>query len=100
METLEGRQSILAALKARQRRFQVILIRQGAHEEKFREVLELAASLGVPIRYVDSRELDALAHGASHGGIVAVCSPKPRATPDELLALVDSLAGPPLLLLL
>jgi 23S rRNA (guanosine2251-2'-O)-methyltransferase len=100
VETLEGRQSILAALKARQRRFQVILIRQGAHAEKFREVLDLAASLRVPTRYVDSRELDALAHGSSHGGIVAVCSPKPRAAPDELLALVDSLAGPPLLLLL
>jgi 23S rRNA (guanosine2251-2'-O)-methyltransferase len=100
MEHLEGRQSVLAALRARQRKFQVILIRQGTHEEKIRDVLELAAELAVPIRYVESRELDALAHGSSHGGVVALCIAKPRATPAQLLELVRSLSTPPLLLLL
>ena len=33
MEHLEGRQSVLAALAARQRKFQVILISHGAHVE-------------------------------------------------------------------
>jgi len=42
MEHLEGKQSILAALEARQRRFDVILIRHGTHEEKIREVLDRA----------------------------------------------------------
>ena len=77
MEHLEGRHSIVAALKARQRRFQVILIAQGSHEDKLAELLATAASMNVPLRHVDRRELDALAHGASHGGVVAVCSAKP-----------------------
>ena len=42
MDQLEGRQSIVAALTARQRRFEVILVAHGAHEEKFADVLTLA----------------------------------------------------------
>jgi len=100
MEHLEGRQSVLAALKAGQRRFQEILIGHGSHEEKFEEVLELAAQRGVTVRRVDRRQLDSMAHGTTHGGMVAVCSPKQRLDGVGLLELVNSLAEPPLLLLL
>ncbi len=100
MEHLEGRQSVLAALQACQRRFQVILIRQGTHTERVADVLALAAQRGVPVRYVDRTELDARAHGASHGGVLAICSAKPRMTPEELYELVDRLRTPALLLLL
>ncbi|HEY7117762.1 MAG TPA: RNA methyltransferase [Tepidisphaeraceae bacterium] len=101
MEHLEGRQSVLAALRARQRRFQVILVRHGAHLERFQDVLDLARELNVPVKAVDRRELDAMAHGQTHGGIVALAGPKPRTSVDELLALVDGLrTSPPLLLLI
>ena len=36
------------------------------------EVIDLAAELGVPIKQVERRELDALAHGATHGGVLAI----------------------------
>ena len=101
MEHLEGRVSILAALRARQRRFQVILVRHGLHEGNVRDVLDLAGELAVPTRTVDARELDALAHGATHGGLVAVVSPKPRTTVAQLRELLDALrSDAPLLLLL
>ena len=100
MEHLEGRQSVFAALKARHRKFQVILIRQGTHEEKVREILDTAAEMGVPIRHVDARELDALAHGSSHGGVIAICTAKPRADAAQLLEFLETITGPPLLLLL
>ncbi len=100
MEHLEGKQSVMAALRARQRRFQVILIRHDAHEEKVQDVIDLAAETGVPVRRVDGRDLDSLAHGASHGGVLAIASEKPRLTCDALLELVDRLRDPPLLLLL
>jgi tRNA G18 (ribose-2'-O)-methylase SpoU len=74
MEHLEGRESVVAALKAGERRFQVILIRQGMHAEKAADVLALAERRGVPVRRAESRELAAVAHGATHGGIVAICS--------------------------
>ncbi|MBV8781795.1 MAG: RNA methyltransferase [Phycisphaerae bacterium] len=100
MEHLEGRQSIVAALRARQRRFEVILMRHGLHADAMQEVVELAQSANVPIRQVEGRELDAMAHGASHGGILAICSAKPRTTPRELLELIDQSRAAPLLLLL
>lgn len=100
MEHLEGRQSILAALQAGQRRFQTILIAQGIHQEKIEEILALAGARGVAIREAPRAELDALAHGASHGGVLAICSPKPRATVEQLVELLGKSAAPPLLLLL
>ena len=100
MEHLEGRQSVIAALKARQRRFQVILVAHGAHAEKLQEMLDLAAELGVPVKSVDRGELDSVAHGKTHGGVVALVGPKPRMTGEELLEMVEKLRGPALLLLI
>jgi len=100
MEPLEGRQSVLAALAARQRRFEVILVHQGAHEEKIRDVLDAAGALGVPVKRVGSKELDAMAHGATHGGVLAVCSAKPLTSEEDLLEMMGKLPAPPMLLLL
>ena len=100
MEILEGRQSVLAALQARQRKIQVILIRHGLHTQKIHDVVTLAEQCGVPIRSAAREELDALTHGASHGGIAAVCSPKPRMSADDLVDMVRRLREPALLLLL
>lgn len=100
MEHLEGRQSVLAALAARKRKFEVVLVSQGTHEEKVRDVLDAAAAQGVPVKRVTSKELDAMAHGATHGGVLAVCTAKPLTGEAELLDMVDRAARPPLLLLI
>jgi 23S rRNA (guanosine2251-2'-O)-methyltransferase len=100
MEQLEGRQSVLAALDARQRRFEIILVSHQAHAEKVQDVLDLAAKRGVPVKRVDSRELSAMSHGKTHGGVVAVVSPKPRLAGGDLPELLAALERPPLLLLL
>src|SRR5688572_15969266 len=94
MEHLEGRQSILAALRARQRRFEVILVRHDAHAEKVADVLELAGEMAVPVKHVAGSELDELAHGATHGGVLAIVSEKPLTTPDQLMEILDSLRDP------
>ncbi|HMB94470.1 MAG TPA: RNA methyltransferase [Tepidisphaeraceae bacterium] len=100
MEQLEGQQSVIAALKARQRKIDVILIRHGIHQSAIGEILDLATAVGAPIRYVDPSELNAIAHGASHGGVIAICSPKPRTTFDQLTQILDTLKEPPLMLLM
>ena len=99
MERLEGRQSVMAALHARQRRFEVILVSHQAHIEKVQPVIDLAEQLGVNIRRVDGRELSTLAHGATHGGVIAICSAKPRFSPDQLPDLLANIPCPLLLLL-
>ncbi len=99
MENLEGQQSVIAALQARQRRIEVILLAYG-HDERYTQLLSLAEELGVPVRRVDRKELDAMAHGATHGGVIAVCSPKPRLTVEQLQELLRHQARPPLLLVI
>jgi 23S rRNA (guanosine2251-2'-O)-methyltransferase len=100
VEQLEGRQSVLAALAARLRRFEVILVNHGTPDTKVRDVLDAANALGVPVKRVDGRELDALAHGTTHGGVLAICSARPRTTHEQLIELLDRCAAPPLLLLI
>ncbi len=100
MEILEGRLSVLAALGAFHRRFEVILIAHGTHEEKVADLLALAATRAVPVKWVEREQLASMTHGSTHGGVVAVASAKPRATAEELLYLVQNLLEPALLLLL
>lgn len=100
MEHLEGRESVLAALTVGERRFRLILIRDGLRDERIADVLTMAEHRGVPIKRVARAELDAVAHGATHGGIVALCTARPRMSAEALLERLDRLRVPPLLLLL
>jgi len=97
---LEGRTSIEAALAVGRRRIQVILVKDGAHLEKLGELLAAARRRAVAVKRVAGAELDALAHGRSHGGVVALCVPLPATSERELLATLDGLTSPPLLLLI
>lgn len=100
METLEGRISVLAALQARLRKFQVVLIRQGLHEENVADLVAAAAALAVPIKRVTAGELDAMAGGVTHGGVIALCTPRAPTPVEALFELVRARAGHSLLLLL
>ncbi len=79
IEVLEGRTCVLAALRARRRGFEQVLVRQGMKDDSIREILDEAAALGVPVRRVRAEALDARAHGKTHGGLLAVASPIPPA---------------------
>ncbi|HXX93806.1 MAG TPA: RNA methyltransferase [Planctomycetota bacterium] len=83
MEILEGRVSVLAALQARRRAFEAILVRQGTQDESIREILDAAGALQVPVRHVRAEALEARAHGKSHGGILAVASALPAGVAPE-----------------
>ena len=72
---LEGRVSVEAALQAGRRRISVILLKEGAHEEKLEELLAAAERRKVAVKRVPGAELDTLAHGRSHGGVLALCVP-------------------------
>ncbi|MBI5361312.1 MAG: RNA methyltransferase [Planctomycetes bacterium] len=100
MNRLEGRQCIFAALTARQRKFEVILCAWNANPEKTGPVLELARKMNVPVKQVSPEEIDAAAQGGTHGGLVAICTPKPLTPVNELFQIVKSKNTRPFLLLL
>lgn len=100
LDHLEGRISILAALGARRRRFQVVLVSDRAHPEKVAEVLAAAERNGVPVKRVPPEELDAMAQGVTHGGVIGVCTARAPDPEEALFRAIDAATGPPCLLLL
>ena len=78
----------------------MILVAHGAHVEKFQEVLDLANQMGVPVKTADRKELDAMAHGHTHGGMIALAGPKPRLNGEQVVEMVERLRKPAMLLLI
>lgn len=76
-EQLEGKQCIISALRARQRRFELVLVSWSAHRSKTEEVIQLANQLGVPVKTCSPDELDRMSKGKTHAGLVAIASAKP-----------------------
>ncbi len=91
---------MLAALEARRRRIQMVLIKHDTPAAKVQDVLDAAEANNVPVKRVEGKELDAMAHGASHGGVLALVLPKPRWNGEDLLDCLRRLSLPPLLILL
>jgi 23S rRNA (guanosine2251-2'-O)-methyltransferase len=99
VEHLEGWIQVEAALRARRRAFEVVLAAEGSHAEGVTRVVRLAEDAGIPVKRVLGPDLDAMAHGRTHGGVIAVCSPRAPSAREELDALLAR-KGPLLLLLL
>lgn len=97
-ERLEGRISILAALRAGRRPFEAILVSRQARPEKIAEIVEEAGRRNVPMRAVEEAELGAQAK--THGGVVALCGPKPLMPAAELYRAIEKKRAPGFVLLL
>lgn len=97
---LEGQQSVLAALQAHQRKFEVILIKSGVRQDRVLPILEEAEKQLVPVKFVSAIELDRLAMGKTHGGIIALCTRKRVLKLTRLRDVLRQAPGSALLLLL
>ena len=89
---LEGHVSVLAALEARSRPVEQILLRKlGRNARRSQRYtatqIERAASEGgVPFAHVDGATIDERASGQSHGGVIALVGPRRVVSLDALLA--------------
>jgi 23S rRNA (guanosine2251-2'-O)-methyltransferase len=99
MEVLEGRISVEAALVAHSRRFQMIVLRDGLHEKTIPIILQEAEQQGIPIKRLSPEEIDRMACGKTHGGVVALCSGKREPGFDEFYERFKHVFAPCLLLL-
>ncbi len=99
MELLEGRISVEAALLAHKRRFQMVGLRDGLHEETLPVILQEAEKQNIPIKRLRADEIDRMAHGKTHGGVVALCSAKPEPDFEEFYERFKFVFAPFLLLL-
>lgn len=100
MEQIEGRICIEAALRARQRKISLLVIRDSLHQKHIATILSEAAQQHIPIKYVSRQEIDTMAHGKTHGGIIALATPKPPVSWELLLEQIKNQTDAPALLLL
>ena len=100
MELIEGRQPVREALRAG-RRMERILVARGAHPKgTLAEILELAATAGIPIERLPREQLEARATTATHQGVIAEAQPLPQRSWREGVAAARAAGRPPLLLAL
>lgn len=86
---LEGQISVEAALRARSREIDALLIDdrlRDRRDRRFAALLRLAADARVPVRRVSIDEIKRHASGRTHGGIVALSGPRLHIALDALLA--------------
>ncbi|HVG39634.1 MAG TPA: 23S rRNA (guanosine(2251)-2'-O)-methyltransferase RlmB [Pyrinomonadaceae bacterium] len=84
-EQLHGVMPVLEALRARRRNIERIMIAENIRDHRLRELLETARSADVPLRRVPRADLDRLARGANHQGVVATVAAAAYRDADELL---------------
>jgi 23S rRNA (guanosine2251-2'-O)-methyltransferase len=63
-----------------------ILIAKGRHGERVEEVVRLAKSRGVPVRFEDRQQIDRASGTREHQGIAALGAAKPAVELEDLLA--------------
>ena len=102
MVVLEGRISVEAALRGRAREVSEILALQPG-DRRLARVRALAGERGVPIRMVSTADIDELASGRTHGGLLALVGERRSlpleqlihdAGPSPFLAMLDGVEDP------
>jgi 23S rRNA (guanosine2251-2'-O)-methyltransferase len=98
-----GVQPVLEALRAGARPIERLTLAEGAHESRLREILEIARYADIPVRRVPRTELQRIAAGANHQGVIATIAAAHYTHADELLDALAARVGtadPPLAVVL
>lgn len=99
-EYVYGLHAVQAMLERAPRRVRQLLVQRGRLDARMQALLEQAASEAVDIERVMPDELDRLADGGVHQGVVAVVTPSQLWSEEMLGHLLDRQEGVPLLLVL
>jgi 23S rRNA (guanosine2251-2'-O)-methyltransferase len=99
-ELLYGLHAVGAALTHDPRSVLEMWVQAGRRDERLERLLEAAAGAGVSVRQVARQELDRMAGGARHQGVIAQARSMPVLDEGDLEALLDRLTAPPFLIVL
>jgi 23S rRNA (guanosine2251-2'-O)-methyltransferase len=98
---LEGQISVEAALKAGSRPIEKLLIVSGVIDREVARLAREAEHMGIPVQRVPAAEIDALAQGKTHGGVVALAGARQfvpleslAETPDPFVVMLDGVEDP------
>ncbi|HEX8475447.1 MAG TPA: 23S rRNA (guanosine(2251)-2'-O)-methyltransferase RlmB [Pyrinomonadaceae bacterium] len=90
---VHGLLPVLEALRAGNRPVERITLAEGAHEGRLRELMELARRARVPVRRAPRAELQRMAAGANHQGVIATVAAASYRDADELLDALSARVG-------
>lgn len=82
---LEGLLSIEAALDAESRPIQHVLVRDDVRDYTVIRLIKRMAAAGIPADRVPGTEIDALANGSTHGGVIALVGERRYQALDSLV---------------
>ncbi len=86
MNLICGINPVLEALASGSRHFDRLLIAKGLRNRRISDAISHASRQAVPLRFETRETLDRLAGGVPHQGVIAVVSPRPASSIEELLA--------------
>lgn len=100
LEYIYGLHAVQAMLERAPRRIKKLNVQRGRLDARMQAVLELAASSAIDTDRLLPDDLDRLADGGVHQGVVAAVTPSQLWSEDMLGHMLDNLDGTPLLLVL
>src|SRR5579862_3971364 len=99
MEKLTGIHAVREALNAG-RSLQTVLVGRDRHAGRLQEIVQLAKSRGVPVRFEDGAQLDRAAGTREHQGVVALVAAQATVSLEDLVERSRASDAPGLLILL
>lgn len=97
---VHGLHAVQAALSRNATAVTGVWVDDTRRDARMQEILTLAQQAKVTVHNVSRQQLDAMAKGAPHQGVVAQCGQAKAHTEDDLDAILTTLTAPPFLLVL
>lgn len=88
-----GMHSVKALLKANAADTELLLIQKGRKDSRIRAIVSLAQKAGVPVREVSKNELDSVASGVEHQGVLAEFRGEPVGNEASLFEQISASDG-------
>ncbi|MBV9622550.1 MAG: 23S rRNA (guanosine(2251)-2'-O)-methyltransferase RlmB [Acidobacteria bacterium] len=86
MNVVFGIHAVAEALKARRRAFEWVGVAKERHDLRLQKLIEQCRQTGVAVRFLPRVDLDRMAAGGTHQGILAVTSSKQYSALDDLIS--------------
>lgn len=98
-DRLEGRNSVLEALKAN-RTINKIMVARGEREGSINQIIAIAKEKRIVLQEVDRAKLDSMSTTRSHQGVIAFVAAREYVDVDDILCIAQSKDEPPFVIIL
>ncbi|MDF2988071.1 MAG: rRNA methylase, putative, group 3 [Eubacterium sp.] len=98
-DKLEGRNSVLEALKAN-RTINKLFVIKGEREGSIRQIVAIARQKGIIVTEVEKNVLDSMSTSRSHQGVIAFVAVKEYVEVDDILEIAQKKGHPPFIIIL